>query len=367
MKRPRAVVCAIVGIGLLWAAAAEASNGRRPASPQQILKKQTDRHAIKSSLAVALADFSVTTGVKMRVDWRALEAAGIKRSTPVAVSLEKVTWRQVLDVILSRAYVRGNALAWRFEGETVLVSTQKKILEIRALASRTAKPARGKPHSKTNSGANVMKSVDFTDVALKDVLEFFQTVLKANFHVNWKAIEEAGASPDTPITLKLKRISIGRAMDIALDQVNANREKLDRIYWIVDRGVVLISTGSDFNRTMITRVLDAGTSLMVVPDSEGPRMDVQTASKNTPGSEGGSGGGSIDLFPDSDKSSSSGQKKSYEERKKKQREGVIESIKSTIGEDMWKPDGKGSIRVIGNKIVITQSMLGFKLMEKALR
>jgi len=34
---------------------------------------------------------------------------------------------------------------------------------------------------------------------------------------------------------------------------------------------------------------------------------------------------------------------------------------------MWEPDGKGSIKVVGNKLVITQSLLGFKLMEKALR
>ena len=106
---------------------------------------------------------------------------------------------------------------------------------------------------------------------------------------------------------------------------------------------------------------------MVIPDSEGPRIDIQAAAKNKPGSEGGGGGENIDLFGDNDKNKSSGQKKSYGEQKKKQQEGVIESIKSTIGQDMWKPDGKGSIRVIGNKIVITQSMLGFKLMERALR
>ncbi len=363
MKRPRAAVWAIVGIGVLWAAGAQTAEGKRPVSPEQLLKKQTERYAVKASLAVALADFSVETGIKVQVDWKALAAVGIERSAPVAVSVEKTTWRQVLDVILSRALVRGNALAWRIKGETVLVSTQKQILEMRAGTARAVKMAQGKGRPKADSGAKVMRSVDFTDVPLKDVLEFFQTVINANFHINWKALEQAGVSPDTPITLKLKRISAGRAMDIAFDEVNATREKLDRIYWIVDRGVVLVSTGSDFDRTMITRVIDVGTSLMVVPDSEGPRIDMQIAAKNTPG-EGGEGGGN--LFGDSDKDTS-GKQKSYDEQKKKQREGVIESIKSTIGQDMWKPDGKGSIRIIGNKLVITQSLLGFKLMEKALR
>jgi len=366
MKRPTVAVWAIVGIGLVWPAQAQASDGKQPVSPERILKKQIDRHAVKSSLAVALADFSVQTGIRLEVDWKALAAVGVERSTPVAVSVEKVTWHQVLDVILSRVQVRGNALAWYIEGERVLVSTQKQVLKMRARTARAVKTARGTARPKANSGPKVMKTVDFTDIPLKDVLKFFQTVLNANFHVNWKALEQAGVSPDTPITLKLKRISVGRAMDIAFDEVNATREKLDRIYWIVHRGVVLVSTGSDFNRTMLTRVIDAGTSLMVVPDSKGPRIDIQAAAENNPGGTGG-GGESVNLFDDSDTNTSSRQDKSYDEQKKKQRENVIESIKSIIGKDMWKPEGKGSIRVIGNKLVITQSLLGFKLMEKSLR
>jgi len=360
------VLWAIVGIGFFWAAVAQAGQGQRPASPEQILKKHTDHYAVKTSLAVALADFSVESGVKVQVDWKALEAAGIERSTPVAVSVKKATWRQVLDVILSRAYVRGRGLAWRVEGKTVRVSTQKRILEMRAETSRAVKTAQGKGRAKANSRGKVLRTVEFTDVPLKDVLKFFETTLDTNFHVSWKAIEKAGISPDTPITLNLKGISVARAMDVALDDINASREKLDRLYWILDRGVVLISTGSDFNRTMITRVIDAGTSLMVVPDSEGPRIDIQAAGKNNAGGTGG-GGESIDLFGQGDTNKSSRQEKSYDEQKKKQREAVIESIKSTIGKDMWEPDGKGSIRVVSNKLVITQSLLGFKLMEKALR
>ena len=73
------------------------------------------------------------------------------------------------------------------------------------------------------------------------------------------------------------------------------------------------------------------------------------------------------LFPDAEQDTQNKQGKSYDELKKKQQEAVVESIKATIGKEMWEPDGKGSIKVVGNKLVITQSLLGFKLMEKALR
>ena len=39
----------------------------------------------------------------------------------------------------------------------------------------------------------------------------------------------------------------------------------------------------------------------------------------------------------------------------------------TIGEEMWRPMGKGSIRLHNKRLIITQSLLGFKLMEQSLR
>ena len=44
---------------------------------------------------------------------------------------------------------------------------------------------------------------------------------------------------------------------------------------------------------------------------------------------------------------------------------ILHIIKNTIGEEMWRPQGKGSIRYFGKNLVVTQSLLGFKLMEKA--
>jgi hypothetical protein len=372
MKRTNGALWAIVGFGLLCSAGARVvgEEGKPSISPEQVLQKTVDHHAVKASLAVALADFAVQSGIKVRVDWKTLEAGGIERSRPVSVDLEKATWRQVMDVILSRAGVRGVSLAWRVEGDEVLVSTQKQILAMTAETTRAMAAVKEAGKAKGDSGGKVLASVDFTDLPLKDVLKFFETVLNANFHVNWKALEQGGVSPATPISLDLKHISVARAMDLALDDINATREKLDRVYWILDHGVVLISTGTDFNRTMITRVIDAGTSMAVVPDFEAPRINLKAAAQagSDVGTVGGGGGGGagMGLFPDAGQETQK-QGQSYDEQKKKQQEAVVESIKSTIGKEMWEPDGKGSIKVVGNKLVITQSLLGFKLMERALR
>ena len=49
------------------------------------------------------------------------------------------------------------------------------------------------------------------------------------------------------------------------------------------------------------------------------------------------------------------------------KEGLIAIIKASIGEDMWQDQGKGSIRIFGNRLIISQTTLGFKLLDKSLR
>jgi len=208
--------------------------------------------------------------------------------------------------------------------------------------------------------------IKFNKLPFRDALGFFKTLTKANFHVNWRAMEQEGISPDTPVTLDLRGVSVGRAMDLMLTQVNADHDKLTSAYWVIHGGVVMISTGNALNKELITRVIDAGNLLLVQPDSAGPRMEMSSASDAASLTD--STGGSQDIWPDeTERESRSGKNESYAELKKKHAEKVIETIKSMIGAEMWGPEGKGSIRILNNKLVISQTLLGFKLLEKALR
>jgi hypothetical protein len=46
---------------------------------------------------------------------------------------------------------------------------------------------------------------------------------------------------------------------------------------------------------------------------------------------------------------------------------LIAVIKQSIGEDMWQPTGKGDVKLLGTRLVITQTPLGFRLLEQAFR
>jgi len=364
--------------GVVWWSgalpAAGASPGRK-LSPEDALKKKVERYAVKGSFRAVLVDLASQAGVTFRVDWAALAKAGVTDKTQVAVELDNVLWRQVLEVVLSRVSRGGSPIGWRADSGDIIISTHKQILEMEGgakVAAASLRPRQVKDASKRVEEVMpraAVPEIQFNKLPFRDVLTFFKTVTKANFHINWRAMEQAGIDPQTPIDLDVRGISTGRAMDLVFSQVNADHDKFTSVYWVVHRGVVLISTGNDLNRELITKVIDAGGALLVQPDSVGPRIDFGQATQDMSNmsQSGGGGNNAGGLFLDEDERDRGEQPKSYAEQKKEQTEKLIATIKGMTGPDMWDPEGKGSVRVINSKIIITQTLLGFKLLEKALR
>ena len=372
MKRPVVLWTGVVAL-FLGILPANGAPKERKVPPDKALKRKVDHHVVKGSFRAVLVDLASQAGVTFRVDWKALAKAGVTDKTPVSVSLDKVTWRQVLEVILARVGRSGQPLGWRIDLGDIIVSTHKRILEMERGArvgagaldpKRSVRPAKT---GRTTLPRGAVPEIKFTKLPFRDVVTFFKTVTKANFHINWRAIEQEGIDPQTPITLDVRGISVGRAMDLVFSQVNAERDKFSSVYWVVHGGVVLISTGNALNRQLITKVIDAGGALLIQPDVVGPRIDFGQATEDMSSIDQTGGGSSTGgIFEDEDERRRD-QPKSYAEQKKEHAEKVIETIKGMIGPDMWDPEGKGSIRVLNSKIIITQTLLGFKLLEKALR
>lgn len=62
--------------------------------------------------------------LNLRVDWKALETAGIDRATPVSFQLHNVTLRRALEMLLREAG-GGVKLAWELEDGIVEITTQE--------------------------------------------------------------------------------------------------------------------------------------------------------------------------------------------------------------------------------------------------
>ena len=99
--------------------------------------------------------------------------------------------------------------------------------------------------------------LDFREIELADVIAFIREYSEANIHVNWRAMA-AGVGRETKVTVTdLKGISVERALELVLEDVNGAAAGADaELRSVIDRGVLTISTRADLAREMIRRVYD---------------------------------------------------------------------------------------------------------------
>jgi hypothetical protein len=312
-------------------------------------------------------DYEEATGLEIRPDWPSLRKAGVRKDTLVTLRARKMAFRKLLDLTLTIASPGKKPLSWYQDGEVVHVSTQAKVLARNSGRRRAAIGAADRPRRTRGGG---VREINLDQTPLHLALGFLRDLAGVNFHVNWRALEATGISKETPITLKASGISVGKALDMVLDQLNVNRDTLGSVHWVIDEGVVHVSTGEALNRKTYVRTFDVGDLLMVVPNFEGPKISMENQDTGSGSSDsgnllgGGTGGG---LFGnDANDSGGGAEEESIAEQRKRRREELVQVIKESIGQEMWAPSGKGSIRLMGNKLVISQTPLGFKLLGQAL-
>ena len=84
----------------------------------------------------------------------------------------------------------------------------------------------------------VLPEVNFSGVALGDSLDFLRDVSGINLTVNWKALEEAGITKDTPVTMRLRSIATRKAIQMLLAEAGGG----DKLTYDIDEGVVEVTT-----------------------------------------------------------------------------------------------------------------------------
>ncbi len=339
-------------------------------------------------LEKALQQYARECRLNFAIDWQALRLAGVTSQKPISVPGGKMSIAQMLDLAARSASAGNTGLAWRVVGEEIFISTQMRVLLANQMGSlpifatppsmtagATSRPAGQSARSDRSDGG---KEISFDNLPLSAVLDNFRDTSKVNFHVNWRSLELAGITPDTPVTLKVRDVSIARGMDLVFDGINAGKDRMSSVYWIVDEGVVEIASGLALSNTVKTKVFEVGDLLMSLPRFDAPGVGGSgglsngstgggaagtssgggssgTSSSGSPGRSGGSYGGGAS---GSSGTSGVGQQPG---------DTLIAVIKESIGPDMWQPTGKGDVKLRGTQLIITQTPLGFKLMEQAFR
>ncbi len=326
----------------------------RPKTAEEAMSRKLPKALVKGSFKQAVETIAKLADVKIEADWPAIEAAGAKQDQKITMRASDITPAELLDLVLAQAAAEGSPLAWYIDGNTVRVTTQHLVLHRKSLPTRAAEDAKEKKPT-----VQPLK-IEFKDMPLSDVIDYFRKISDANFYVNWKSLEQVGIDKTTPVTLDVTDVSLGQALDLVLDGLSGDNDKYNRVYWVANENVIHIATGASLDTKKVTRIYDVADLLMIIPDSEGPNINKQVLS----GDKNGDSGSDNTLFEEEDDSDGDG-KKMAETRKEKE-EALIKIIKESIGEEMWQPEGKGSIKIFQKRLYITQTMFGWKMLEQAL-
>ncbi|MFB3890626.1 MAG: STN domain-containing protein [Phycisphaerae bacterium] len=165
--------------------------------------------------------------------------------------------------------------------------------------------------------------IDFNNLEFSNVIQFFRDVSHANFHPNWAALQVANVTKDTPISLQLKDVTV----ECALRQVLLDLSTTTRLGYVIDGGVVDISTKDDLARHTVNRIYPVKDIIARMMDMA-PARTARQRGMDMP-----------NLGPEEQALSD-----------------LFEAITSAVDRDSWRPTGTvGAIQEVGGMMVITQT------------
>ena len=212
-----------------------------------------------------------------------------------------------------------------------------------------------------------LPEVKLEGVAFSDALDFLRDISGVNMTVNWKALETAGITKEAPVTLRLRAISLRKALQMILAEAGGG----DTLAYDIDEGVVEITTKEQADSRMITKVYPIEDLIMDIPDfTDAPEFDLNSISSQQQqsggaggvggggGSYGGGGGsGSQQGLFGGNGSSSGGSGSSREAPGKSKTEranDLMDLIRSIVQPDIWQENGgKAAIRYWQGSLIVT--------------
>ena len=191
-----------------------------------------------------------------------------------------------------------------------------------------------------------LPELKFQGVALVDAIDLLRDVSGANIHVDWKALEAAGVARDTPVNLRLKDVTLKHVLELMLNDAGGSTA----LAYVVDEGVIEITTRAAADRNMITRVFPIEDLLTEVPDfTDAPNFDLNAVA--TGGSSGNNQSGAANNIFGSGAANGTGQKSMSRAERAEQ---IVALVRETVAPDVWKENGgAASIRYFDGKLVVT--------------
>lgn len=183
----------------------------------------------------------------------------------------------------------------------------------------------------------ILPQTTMNDLPLKDAITYLRSITGANIFVNWNVLQNAGISKLTPVSLTLQNVSARKTLSLILEEVSPQTP----LVFYIHQNVLMITTRSDANRRLVTRVYPVGDLVMTIPNfTNAPQFNLSSATQNSTSqvsSQGGGGlgniGGGGSIFQQS-----SQQNANVTTTTDRARE-LVSLIESTIEPSIWMANG----------------------------
>jgi hypothetical protein len=215
------------------------------------------------------------------------------------------------------------------------------------------------PADKPVSNTPVRRSLDrpipeirFTGNSFSDCIDFLTDATGANIVVDWKALEAAKVTKDTPITLRLSTsIRLRKVLTLMLDQAGG----AGVLTFYVDQGVLTITSQEQADKELITRLYPIQDLLFQHPDyNDAPTLSIQSNNATAGGGGGGGGASGGGPFGGGGGGSTDTNNTSNNMTSQQRADEIIKLITDTVRPEIWKVNGgNATISFIRGNLVVS--------------
>jgi hypothetical protein len=135
-----------------------------------------------------------------------------------------------------------------------LAVAQERVKEPTEKEIKAAEEAKAREAQAKAALEKQIPSINFAMVSLADAIDQLRDVSGANVFVNWRALEVAGVAKNQSINITLRQVSLRKVLSLLLHE--SSGEKGAILGWILDDGVIYISTVEDINRRVQIKIYE---------------------------------------------------------------------------------------------------------------
>ncbi len=203
-------------------------------------------------------------------------------------------------------------------------------------------------------------SVNFDETTFREVLDWVRDQStehgKVNVIAQWRALAVESIDEESPVTLQMEDTTVAEVLDEALDQLS----DLDPLTYVGIRNNLKVSTASDFDRKLYTRVYNVDDIFFEIKNFFGsPQIDLNQQQQGGGGGGGGQGGQAQvqSIFGNSGGGGGNDDNNENDEEDEERGEEIMEWIRATVEPNTWEENGGfGTMDVFNKNLVIRNTL-----------